>query len=464
MIYFWRCIIIKPKKRALASQEDIKLLSKSECIKRYKCLYELFKSFIPKKSPIYLEDTEILKKDKQSYNTIRYSFKELVEEASSEWVNVGCVDTKKIVCDLCGSSNLKFNFKIKNQINNNEMIIGSSCIEKFPNINSGNVNMKEHKSRANKIYRSNYINEIYPNIVDMINSWKNFYSSFPILLNEELNSKFTNLLKDSDAFYNDFINGKILQKDAYNFKNYIDEFNLLKKEANYFLDEKKDNIYICDRKIVNWISQNIKDKEKLIDIIRKNDGLIDENTSKYIYSIDFIRRFQKNIESEFGKFNFYIESLNKENGIVISYKVSRNNIIKLSMRLSGFMKKFNFICFDSDKCISKEKIIAEFGFYIENDNINNLIYEINLNLEDTKYYVEANGKYLRFIRNKKYEDKYNKHTEQYTEIDINKFFDIIKNELLNQNKNIRKIILNKIHKFKNWIDADFIKHAMRNDD
>lgn len=448
----------------MASQEDIKLLCKSECIKRYKGLQELLESFIDKKQPIYLEDIQELKKDKESYNTIRYSFEELRKEASSEWINVGFVDAGKIICDLCGSSNLKLNFKIKNQINNNEMIIGSSCIEKFPNINSGKISMKKHKDRANKIHRSNYINEIYPNIVDRLNDWKNCYSSFPILLNEDLNFRFINLLKDSDKFYNDFIDGKILYKDINLFQNYINEFNKLKKEVDYFLEKNEQNIYVCDTNIKNWINKNVRYKDELIDSIRKNNAIIDENTSKYIYSIDFIKRFEKNIEIAFGVFGFFLESLTQEKGIVIGYKLDRNNIIKLNIKLSEFMRKFNFICFETEKIISKEDIISEFNIYMEDNNINNFTDEINSNLEDTKYYVEANGRYLRFIRSKKnqIDEKYKEKNSQYTEIDIKNFFNIIKKELLNENKYTKKIILDTISKFKNWLDLNSIRYAMYN--
>lgn len=448
----------------MASQEDIKLLCKSECIKRYKGLQKLLESFVDKKQPIYLDDIQQLKKDKESYNTIRYSFEELRKEASSEWINVGFIDAGKIICDLCGSSNLKLNFKIKNQINNNEMIIGSSCIEKFPNINSGKISMKKHKDRANKINRSNYINDIYPNIVDMLNAWKGYYSSFPILLNGYLNSDFINLLKDSDKFYNDFIDGKIPHKDVKCFQNYINTFNKLRKEANYFLERNKQNIYVCDTKIENWINKNVIQKDKLIENIRKNDGIIDENISKNIYSIDFIKRFEKNIESEFEIFGFFLESLTQEKGMTIGYKVTRNNIIKLNINLSEFMKKFNFICFETEKVLSKEDIISEFNIYMEENNINNFIDEINSDLEDTIYYVEVNGRYLRFIRNKKNQtyQKYKEKNSQYTEIDIKNFFNIIKKELLNENKYTKKIILNTINKFKNWLDLNSIRYAMYN--
>ncbi|MGM0149231.1 hypothetical protein IGJ77_003044 [Enterococcus sp. AZ147] len=54
-------------------------------------------------------------------------------KAKTEWIYVGLEDTEtaESTCELCEQENLRYEYTIKNKYNFNEMIVGSSCIEKF---------------------------------------------------------------------------------------------------------------------------------------------------------------------------------------------------------------------------------------------------------------------------------------------------------------------------------------------
>ncbi|HGZ2481966.1 TPA: hypothetical protein ACOITS_002459 [Enterococcus faecalis] len=54
-------------------------------------------------------------------------------KAKKEWVYVGIFDNEDadFDCELCGHSEIRYEYTIRNTINGNEMIIGSSCITKF---------------------------------------------------------------------------------------------------------------------------------------------------------------------------------------------------------------------------------------------------------------------------------------------------------------------------------------------
>ena len=53
--------------------------------------------------------------------------------AKKEWVYVGLIDNEEadFDCQLCGHKEIRYEYTIKNKINQNEMIVGSSCILKF---------------------------------------------------------------------------------------------------------------------------------------------------------------------------------------------------------------------------------------------------------------------------------------------------------------------------------------------
>ena len=59
-------------------------------------------------------------------------------EALSEWFFTGLVlkyDGEEIECELCEHPDLAHHFEIRNNYNNNRLLVGSSCILKFTEIN-----------------------------------------------------------------------------------------------------------------------------------------------------------------------------------------------------------------------------------------------------------------------------------------------------------------------------------------
>lgn len=54
-------------------------------------------------------------------------------EATKEFVYIGLVDNEdaSYSCELCDHPNIRYEYTIKNTLNNNSMIVGSECINKF---------------------------------------------------------------------------------------------------------------------------------------------------------------------------------------------------------------------------------------------------------------------------------------------------------------------------------------------
>lgn len=371
----------------IATQEQIRLLSKSENIKRYENLDKILIKFKEIEKPIYSEDIEYLKdKNKLIYNTLSYSFKELLEESSQEWYLVGATEFKQETCDLCGNKKLKYNFVIKNIMNENKMIIGSHCIDKFPDLNKNGINLKLEVNKAKKIDRNNKFNDKYEHAKEMIESWKNFYLEFPILLGSYLDSRFVKLIKDSQVFYDNFINCKLPLKDLDEFQKFILEFERLEKDAYEFYLANKDSKYICDKEIINWLK--LKNKTYLRNKILKNNGLISNEIAKEMNCISFLNRFYDDIKHVFNNNRFDIETFDEEKGVIISFKVMNRYNLKLILNLKEFVEKFSSIYFEDKVIIDKSYIISNFRFYEEENNLEELVIILNEYIEDNKYSIK----------------------------------------------------------------------------
>jgi hypothetical protein len=71
-------------------------------------------------------------------NLIPLSQANSFSEALKEWLFTGCVfdyDGEEIECELCEHPDLAHHFEIQNKINTNRLLVGSSCILKFSEIN-----------------------------------------------------------------------------------------------------------------------------------------------------------------------------------------------------------------------------------------------------------------------------------------------------------------------------------------
>ena len=60
--------------------------------------------------------------------------KKMIEDAGKEWIQEKPVGIVEKPCDLCKNIKSKEKFIIKNRINNNKLLVGSSCIDKFSEI------------------------------------------------------------------------------------------------------------------------------------------------------------------------------------------------------------------------------------------------------------------------------------------------------------------------------------------
>lgn len=456
---------IKKKQNALATQEEISLLLNSDCTNRYQGLLKLLMRFKKERKPIYLDDIKNLKTaDNETFSILAYSFKELVSEGSREWKQLGYINLDNKVCELCGNTRLEYNFRIKNIKNEKELIVGSSCIDKFPKMDSNGISTNEEMRKAKVIERINAFNNQYENVEDLMESWRRYYIEFPALLPKYIDDNFNKLFKDSMDFYNNFINDKIALKRLDEFNIYIEEFHKMKNESELFYSLNKNNKFLCDRKIIEWL--NNKNYRNLRQQIINNDGLINKDIAKNIYTIHFINRFKTKLNDYFNVNEFVLKDLN-EYSISITYKSIEGIEVDLELGLREFMSKFSNLFFRNEGTNKINYIIEEFKISWNEDNLSNFIYLLNSRMKKTRYYfklVYKEGRLTNFI-------KVERDKNYFVELDGTVF---IKNIKLNLNKDIKESsnninkLLASVSSWKNKkeekekYNRDEILEAMRN--
>mgnify|MGYP001038742258 CR=1 FL=1 len=433
--------------KCIATQEQIRLLCKSENVKEYKNLLEVLLNFKEKECPIYDYDIEHLKlEDNEIYGTLYYGFKELLKESSSEWVQTGFKDFTQKICDLCGNTRLKYNFGIKNMKNQEEMIIGSKCIDKFPDINKAGINIKSEISKAKKIDRIIKFNNRYEKASEMLENWKMFYFDIPMLLNRDLDNRFAKLIKNSNKFYEEFINGNIAIKKLEEFQSYIYEFEKLENEVNEFCENYKDNKYICDKRVINWIK--MKNKNNLKNKIINNNGLISKETAKVIYCIDFINRFYDDIKKVFNDNGFEVEVFNEDFGVLISYKLLNKYCLRFMLSLKEFAQKFSMIYFENGEILNKSYIFSNFRIYTESNNLEEFVIVLK-DINSNKSYNIKNEKIDETVTNYIIVENAN---NEYTKIDVKYLYSSLNSIFSKNNSEANKITMNYLESLSNWKD------------
>lgn len=442
---------------ALVTKEQINLLVNSECIKRYPNLYTLLKYYKSINKPIYLSDIKHLKSsDNETFSILAYSFKEIVEEGSKEWKQGGFVGTDYNNCQLCGSNKLNLNYKVSNIVNQNQMIIGSRCITKFPSINTNNININDEVKRAKKIDRINKLNNRYENILDIIQSWRTFYIEFPILLPKHFDDSFTNLYIKSEDFYNKFIDSKLNLCDIEIFDTYISEFSTLKSNVEQFYINNKLNRYICDTPIIRWIDRQ-KNSNYIKNKIITNNGVINNSIAKEIYSLDFINKFKTEISEYFNSSGFEVSEIT-EDLILLKYKTYENIKIDLALSLKEFTLRFSDIFFNKLKNSKSSFIINNFKFLWTLDNLENYIYILNKRIKSTGYSLSTVFRQDRHINLVRIEND-----KQFLELNGKKFLDIIKIYLDKEPTFIKRNLSIYLSSERNWKDISDDKKYNKQD-
>lgn len=428
-------------------QERILIMKSSICDEKtnLKKVLSLFDKSIKEKDLQKIKDIDI-----ESFQLIKTkdSIEEMKNSASKEWKQNSHNGKIEEPCQLCGNPKSEDKYTIINKENNNTLLVGTSCIHKFSELDDklNGVPIDQYsryaKADPKKLNRIIYFNNsICTKGKDIFSIWRNKYEKFNILFPKEYDIKFTGILKKSKHIYNSYINGKISEKQVENFKKWIDEFNYLYKKCEKFYNDYKDDKYICTRRIAKFLLKN--GLEKTLEYIQRS-GRIKKEIAKYVCHSDFVNRFRNNIRKTFLKHKIELNEI-KDSSILLSYKYEQFETIFLEISLKNFTQYFYCMFYDDIK-YTRAETFSELNIYNNYDSIDNFLGILNKCLKRTQYKFVINGK---LYKNQEVELQ-KRDTEQYT---IIKLINILKNYMYVfyfTKVNTESKLLNYIRTIKIW--------------
>ncbi|OAA84101.1 hypothetical protein WX45_01945 [Clostridium ljungdahlii DSM 13528] len=439
---------IANNKVVMTMQERILIMNSSICDEKGN-LKRVLKCF----------DKSIREKDLQKIKDIdfevfqliktRDAIEEIENNMSTEWKPTRYNGIIKEPCQLCGNRKSEEKFTIRNKSNHNELLVGTRCIHRFDNLEdklSGipvDQYAKYAKTSPQKLKRIIYFNSICPDGKSIFLIWKHKYEKFDILFPKNYDIEFSNILKLSKRIYNSYINGKIPQKQVNTFKKWVNEFNYFYKKCEQFYNTHKDDKYVCTRKIADFL---LKSKlNTTLEYIQRT-GEIKKEVAPYVYHIDFIKRFKKDIEKVFLQYKIILKGINN-NYVIFSYEYKQFAAVFLEVSLKNFTRQFYSIFYGNVQ-YDEYNLFSELNVCNDYDSVYNFIGILNGLLKHSQYKFYINNE----LYNKQVMELQNKNTEQYTNIELNNF---LKKHMyvFYMNENSARIkMLSYIKKVKGWKD------------
>lgn len=374
----------------ILSEKDINLLIESTICQKNLKLKELLIKYRKGIDTIQLKD--IKKEHESEYYKIKSKeiIKKMIEDSSEEWIQEKPVGRVEIPCELCGSKLSRDKFTIRNRINNNKLLVGTSCIEKFIKIQRPikgeklSELIKLSGARSEIYERLAAFNRRYNGGKTIINKWENFYNSFDIVFPLDIENRWDRLNKEAKKFYKDYKEGRLNDKALDSFKYYIKDFKNLEVNILEFIERNKNNKFVCTKKIAEELKKD--NLNETLNNIKSNSSILKEWHIKYIGDTNFISQFNYEINN-FMKMNSVELIAIKDRKIFGEITVNGFNKLKIELNTKIFMNKFYDVISKKNYYKSKDFILKSDVVRTKN-NVFNFIEIVASSIRKYKYYVK----------------------------------------------------------------------------
>ncbi|SHJ65174.1 hypothetical protein SAMN02745248_00591 [Hathewaya proteolytica DSM 3090] len=438
---------IQSKKTVLTKPQKNLILQSSICDrdKELKSVLNLFKGSI---SVCDLESIKTKYKDQYDLLSSADAVNEMIEVSSKEWRSKEYKETTNQPCELCGNPHSKEKFIILNLFNHNEMLVGSSCIKKFPHLDNNLYNITTDEYA--KLIKSHQIDKI-ERIINFdkrfncgnitFKEWKNKYDSYEISLPTDYDKDFINILRKSKSIYTSYVSRKISELDLNKFTGCLKEYEWFVKKCEKFVHENSTDKYICTKSIENFLI-NTPERKGILNMI-KETAKIRKDMAKYVCKKEFIKRFEDRIMDIFSKYNLVLKQITDEI-IQFEYKYKTFDTLLLQCSLKEFTMKFSNIFYDMN-VLNKGDIFDTLFITINRSNINRFIEILNHILKNTKYYF-----YIDYDMYEREEiELRTSNTKKFTTIDMDIIYTFNKVLYLEMNES-KQILMDYINSVKVW--------------
>jgi hypothetical protein len=406
-------ISISDSARALLKSEKIRtLLLYSENANQYNFLKVFAQKFRKAKADIVEKEISIWNPKKVSI--INDLLDRIVNSCRDEWkgtsqpFDIVSSHKKRIPCDLCGFPHLKDLYYIQNKLNRKKLIVGSTCINEFPNIEfPGRKGIKQLKREMNQNKRLKRISIEIPGIAREIDDWETELFNYDILIPLKYQDEYSSLGEEVKVLYEKYLNGKVTEEVFHEIRKAKRKKEKMLSNIGLYNSINKNKLLVASNKIVNWLLTN--GKKQVIEKL-KVTGFIDENTIHEITEPDFIIKMNPIFAEKLkGVGTFEYSKADNE------YVLYLNNFdIKLYFPLEKFLDYFGNLLLDKNPKITFSELnIFKIGRIRDRLSKQNTLFQIDRMLRGSEISIafdDYGGRYDYLDENVVdiYDSRYNK--------------------------------------------------------
>ena len=289
-----------------------------------------------------LEDDSSI--DEQTRYTIIHTWSAIVLNASTEWQFYNFVE-KKSKCML-DNMDIKTEYYIKNQINGNQLAVGSECIKHFgfengfsEGITSKSFIAKQQREQR-RINRREGITKLYGNIDRQIDAYYSQIYDSHVTLNSEILHTAKQKIDTLKTYYENYVDSKESDATIYpKLKQDIDDY--LDSVVSPWVKQQESELFACTLEDVKHLEAN--GHVDIVAQIRDNDGLIDAETVVYLYHANFIKKHLQTFKEKLAPC-FRVLNLTAS-GLSVGFESDAIVGIDYSVPLKSFLEMFGGVLF-----------------------------------------------------------------------------------------------------------------------
>jgi len=390
----------KKVRKLLINMEERELVLNSQVIEKYPKLKMVLRKYKTVSKDDLLNEEDF---DEETKNIIQFVFKGIKDEAQKEWRGTGEPDiidppniNDRIKCSLCGRRNI-YIFYIINRYNNNKLNVGSDCIDKFPKIDNKlpeGMTLRQAKSSAAKGYhklkRLEIFNKRFPDAQNMIEDWRIEYSSLPITLPAYLHNEIEDVHSRANTTFKNYINGKGSEADFIIFEELITKRRDLMLQCMSFIEENKNNKFICTKEIYDWILEKDNHKERLIKEIRDSTCILNEKSIPYIYEEKFFDSIVGDFRRMIEETRLTIDYVGSKDVNFIFKDTKQRLVCELYISKMKFMALYGVKLLEDKPKIEEKNLLSNVEFVINEKNFNIIKEQVEIILNRSKYRIKIN--------------------------------------------------------------------------
>lgn len=246
-------------------------------------------------------------------------------------------------CSLCGQRN-RYVFFIVNRLNDWKLNVGSDCIKEF-DFDLGPINrtVAQLRTERARMRRRTKLNELWPGIASVIDSWPSSLDKYPILIPARLERPYLACGTEARTTYDGLVSGKQRDGAIERLRDlFLRRSDLLERIDKYVAEADQNSPFAATRAVARWVI-NQQDEQTLQWL--KEDGEITYRCACRIMHPPLMAHIVEKMSPVMEELSIIFHKHN-ETGYIFS--VGSHTSIKLHIRHTEFMTEYGGSLFGAE--------------------------------------------------------------------------------------------------------------------